>query len=281
MATMQPLQAEDIARGLRARRSGKRWLARCVGHDDRTPSLSIAQGADGRVLVHCFAGCSQLAVISALAERGLWSSAALGSADRVAERKSAPSSLTVDDERERIDASMRIWREAGPLGSTLGERYFLEHRKLDIKPLDLEHCLRWHDGEQIVVGLMTNPLSGESIGIHRTFLDKVGAKIERKMLGRQGVLRLSPDAEVTMGLGISEGIEDGLGILLSGWAPVWAATSANAIARLPVLFGIGALTVFADADLAGKQAAEACAVRWRAAGREVRLTYPRQEASHG
>ena len=62
-------------------------------------------------------------------------------------------------------------------------------------------------------------------------------------------------------------------MLLSGW-PVWAATSAGAIARLPVLAGIDALTIFADADQAGRQAAKACADRWAAHGRNVRIVAP-------
>lgn len=42
------------------------WVARCPAHDDRNPSLSIGTGDDGRVLVHCFAGCPAEAVCSAL-----------------------------------------------------------------------------------------------------------------------------------------------------------------------------------------------------------------------
>ena len=42
------------------------WVARCPAHDDRNPSLSIGIGDDGRVLVHCFAGCPTGAVCSAL-----------------------------------------------------------------------------------------------------------------------------------------------------------------------------------------------------------------------
>jgi hypothetical protein len=33
------------------------FTARCPAHDDRRPSLSVREGADGRVLVWCFAGC--------------------------------------------------------------------------------------------------------------------------------------------------------------------------------------------------------------------------------
>jgi len=34
-----------------------RWMARCPAHDDRKPSLSVARGENGRVLLKCFAGC--------------------------------------------------------------------------------------------------------------------------------------------------------------------------------------------------------------------------------
>jgi hypothetical protein len=40
--------------------------ASCPAHDDRTPSLSIGIDDDGRVLLHCFGGCSQEAVRAAL-----------------------------------------------------------------------------------------------------------------------------------------------------------------------------------------------------------------------
>ena len=39
-----------------AKRNGKGWHARCPAHDDRQPSLSIAEGDDGRALMHCHAG---------------------------------------------------------------------------------------------------------------------------------------------------------------------------------------------------------------------------------
>lgn len=43
-----------------------RWMAQCPAHEDRSPSLSIQRNADGRVLVHCFAGCEGDDVIGAL-----------------------------------------------------------------------------------------------------------------------------------------------------------------------------------------------------------------------
>lgn len=53
-----------LARLDRVRRVGHgKWVARCPAHADRGPSLSIAEGDDGRVLIHCFAGCTPLAVL--------------------------------------------------------------------------------------------------------------------------------------------------------------------------------------------------------------------------
>jgi len=34
------------------------WIARCPAHEDRRPSLSIRECNDGRILLHCFAGCA-------------------------------------------------------------------------------------------------------------------------------------------------------------------------------------------------------------------------------
>jgi hypothetical protein len=41
-------------------------MAQCGGHEDRTPSLSVHEGIDGRCFLHCFAGCDTEAVLDAL-----------------------------------------------------------------------------------------------------------------------------------------------------------------------------------------------------------------------
>jgi hypothetical protein len=43
-----------------------RWIARCPAHEDRSPSLSIREADDGRVLLHCFGGCAALDVLHAV-----------------------------------------------------------------------------------------------------------------------------------------------------------------------------------------------------------------------
>ncbi len=45
---------------------GNKFTARCPAHDDHDPSLSITQGEDNRILLHCFAGCSTENIVSAM-----------------------------------------------------------------------------------------------------------------------------------------------------------------------------------------------------------------------
>src|SRR5437879_8033 len=60
------MKAEYIARALHARRIGSQWMALCPSHRDRKPSLALRAGTDGRVLVHCHAGCDQAKVLDAV-----------------------------------------------------------------------------------------------------------------------------------------------------------------------------------------------------------------------
>ena len=51
----------------KVRPAGKeQWTARCPAHKDREPSLSIAEGRDGRALLTCHTGCSLDSIIGAL-----------------------------------------------------------------------------------------------------------------------------------------------------------------------------------------------------------------------
>ncbi len=52
-------------------RSGNAWKARCCCHPDKTPSLTLGIGDDGRLLWHCHAGCDPLDVRDGLKKRGL------------------------------------------------------------------------------------------------------------------------------------------------------------------------------------------------------------------
>lgn len=61
------LTLDDLAARLdRATVKGDYLSARCPAHPDDTPSLTADLGDDGRILVHCHAGCEQSAVLAAL-----------------------------------------------------------------------------------------------------------------------------------------------------------------------------------------------------------------------
>lgn len=56
-----------IARLEGVRQTGPgRWIARCPAHQDRSPSLSIRETDDGRILIHDFAGCGAADVLAAV-----------------------------------------------------------------------------------------------------------------------------------------------------------------------------------------------------------------------
>jgi hypothetical protein len=43
-----------------------RWTACCPHHEDKSPSLAIRQVEDGRILLHCFGGCSVEEVVGSM-----------------------------------------------------------------------------------------------------------------------------------------------------------------------------------------------------------------------
>jgi hypothetical protein len=75
-AYAERLRATDIAEALGGKRaSGGNFACRCPGplhkQGDRNPSLSVKDGADGRLLFHCFSGCTYDEIVAALERRGL------------------------------------------------------------------------------------------------------------------------------------------------------------------------------------------------------------------
>lgn len=65
-------KAADVAARLsksgkgRSKKSGEGWLAPCPAHDDGTPSLSLKNNGEGKLLWHCFGGCESDDVRKAL-----------------------------------------------------------------------------------------------------------------------------------------------------------------------------------------------------------------------
>jgi hypothetical protein len=103
---------------------------------------------------------------------------------------------------------------------------------------------------------------------------KLWPKTRRKMLGRimGSAVKLAPVTNGT--LAIAEGIETALAANQMGHGPAWAAGSAIAVERFPVLSGIRRLILLEENNEASREAVAACARRWIAAEREVFRVVP-------
>lgn len=55
----------DRLDGVTRKREGQ-YMARCPAHSDSSPSLAVGEGAEGRVLLHCYAGCSAEDIVAAV-----------------------------------------------------------------------------------------------------------------------------------------------------------------------------------------------------------------------
>ena len=277
------MRADEIADALEGRKAGKGWTARCPAHDDRKPSLSISEGQDGKVLVHCHAGCDQESVITALKERGLWPEKryTLPPIKSRSKRVNVAAPIQHEDDH-RSEYALDIWAASKPAAGSLVESY-LRHRSIF---LSVPETLRFHDnlkhpsGElyPAMVGLVTRGDDGTPMAIHRTFLSRNGdakAEVDRQkmMLGpcQGGVVRFTHAIDRVM---IGEGIETCLSAMQFTHLPTWAALSAPGLISLHLPPEIRDVIILADSDDTGEEAAQNAALRWIQEGRKVGIARP-------
>ena len=242
----------------------------CPFHDDSTPSCALY--SDGHY--HCF-GCDAHGPIEDLDLED----------DELAQLAARRAGTAVESDVRKFKLALKLWDEGEPIPGTLGERYFVDTRKLDLAvlPADINKVLRFHprcvfggNGARhpCLLALFRDVESDAPAGIHRIGLTAAATKIERLTLGRWTKPRAIKLWSATNRLTIGEGIETVLGAIRCGAVtpPAWAVGGRTSIAAFPVLPGIRALTILVDND--GGQAladAKACAARYVAAGCRVRL----------
>jgi putative DNA primase/helicase len=275
------MTAENIGRALGGRKVGCGWIARCPAHDDRTPSLSICDAGNGKVLVRCHAGCDQERVIASLRSHGVWSPPSLRQLLRTV------SDAHIDrqpNERDtgRSEAALTIWPAATPAHGTLVETY-LASRGLHLLP---PPTLRFHVGLKhpsgglwpAMVALVTRGSDDLPLAIHRTFLARDGAgkapvAPQKMMLGpcHGGVVRLAKPGDILM---IGEGIETCLAAMQVTGQPAWAALSTSGLRAPDLPRYTREVIVLADGDEPGELAARDAGMRWMREGRRVRIARP-------
>ena len=272
--------AAELARALGGRRSGHGWVARCPAHRDRHPSLTIADGAEGRLLLRCFAGCSWSAIQDALRARSLWP-------EREACPPRPPRAWATSHRRrpspvlepDQLGFLRRIWRNATPAPGTDVEIYLRSRSLTAPVPPTLRHTrLRHRESGRWLPCMVAavQAADGRLTGLHRTYLrpdsrGKADVEPAKKMLGacRGGAVRLTP---VGLRLALCEGIETGLSIREA--CPdlaVWCALSAGNLDQLTLPALVEEVVLVADGDPVGLAAAHRASQRYGASGRRVRL----------
>jgi len=274
--------AHTLTLALGGRWNGGTGTARCPAHEDRSPSLSLSNGADGRLLLYCHAGCAYGDVRAALSARGLIADGALQPI-RDPVRNLVRQAAAARHAARRAEMARFLWAEAAPVAGSLAERYLTYRGITAPLPGTLRYVREcWHPSATRLPAMICNVTGADHVAVHRTYLRRDGrgkADIApaKAMLGRTrgGAVRLS---EAPGPLVVTEGIETGLSLLsglLDGPATVWAALSAGGMHRLRLPDRPGKLVLAADGDSVGQGAAHALATRADALGWRVSfLTAP-------
>ena len=184
-----------------------------------------------------------------------------------------------------------LWGECLPL--TDGDpvaRYL--RRRIGLEAQDAPGCLRfhpalpyWHDGDKLgTYPAMVAPLSrpdGRTVALHRTYLCRDGGKADvptvKKLTAAAGPLagaciRLhSPQHGM---IGVAEGIETAMAASCASGVPTVAAYCASALAGYSWPAEVRSLVIFADADKAGRDAADVLKARALHAGLRVNVMTP-------
>lgn len=249
-------------------------LSHGKGKGDAKRSLFVRDDSNGRVFVHCYAGCDWRDITNELGRMGLWSRGGT-----VSSSQKAPV-----PKRDNTPIARAFWCDSVPATDTLVETY-LRSRGITIPPPPTLrfHAAMPHKPSQSVWPAMVALVSrGQSFqAIHRTYLARdgsgkapLGDEYDPKMsLGpiSGGAIRLGPVQETIC---IAEGIETALSVMQATGRVTWAAISSGNLPKLELPDSVREVIICADSDPAGEKAACKASDRWMLEGRTVRVARP-------
>ena len=278
-STLPRSSLEDTARKICESRGGKwsgtKGMACCPAHDDRTPSLGVTLGRKA-ILFHCFAGCDQQSVLSAMAREGF-------EVTRFFSGSSAENQLKSPRMGKPSAAALRIWREAEPLGASPAKAY-LESRGI----LAASSALRFHPqtplgpkGRTRFLPAMIAAVSLDEgpIAIHRTFLSsefstKAAFDKPKRALGALSEAAVRLVAPASGKLGLAEGIESAMSAYALTGIPVWATLGNERFGLVGVPESVTELHLFVDHDAGGELAASRGLAAYAQEGRTIQVRKP-------
>jgi putative DNA primase/helicase len=272
------MSAAGIARQLGATRQAHNWRAPCpcgCGY-----GLSFCDGANGRLLVHCFGGCNFDQIMPALVAHGL-----LDDDDDAGDDPHVSRRVTVcQPDPKRIAHARQIY-DSGVQDARI--QTYLRSRGIGLTSpiLKFQEQAPHRLGTRLPAMLApVVDIDGEQIGAHMTYLRRDGAgkadlpkEYQRESRGviHGGAIRLMPfDPKVE--LVISEGLETGLAAAQIFALPCWSAVYAGGLRSLALPPDVRRIIIAADNDVsgAGQRNALAAYDRWIAEGRSVRIKCP-------
>lgn len=286
--------------------SHNRGKACCPAHEDNEPSLGVKQEGD-KVLVHCFAGCSQEDVIRALQLRSLWPETPTSLPAQAKSKPKPVPAVIADDEtdNERILIPYKIYYAARgpkyfPGGRTTENpktnvKGYLTNRGITANVLDdiyelpagklKQFGLRRAGSAMVAPMVASSALCGSSddwfTGVHITGLardarSKAGNDARRmRGVSKGSVVPFGPPEGDT--LLIAEGLETAMSVFQATGKSTWSALSAGNMNAIAIPSWTKEVIVCADNDNAGLKAAKPLAERVAAMGKTARLAIPEND----
>lgn len=256
--------------------SRSKGMCCCPAHSDRTPSLSVSLGRRA-ILVHCFAGCTNEAVIEALGRAGVRISDLFdGKGDAL-------------DLPKRTDAAdrnaQRLWREASILADSPAQHY-LASRGISFSSSDLRFHPRMPLGPKGSVRFLPAMVAAvrndaELLALHRTFLEPDGSGVAdferpKRALGSLGTGAVRPAFPRSGHLGLAEGIETALSAIQLFGIPCWATLGNERFGLVTIPESVRELHLFVDNDAGGLLAEQRARDAYAVDGRRIVTRCPPQ-----
>lgn len=267
-------RARKIVEALGGNWSRSRGMCCCPAHADRTPSLSITLGKRA-ILVHCFAGCTNEAVMQGLGKVGV----------RIPDLFDGKGEAITPTPREEIADrnALRLWRDAAILEGSPASCY-LEGRAITTFSPDLRFHPRMPLGPKGSVRFLPAMVAAVRndagvLALHRTFLDPAGRGLApfdgpKRALGTlgSGAVRLAFPRGGRLGL--AEGIETALSAMQLFGIPCWATLGNERFGLVTIPESVRELHLFVDNDAGGVLADERAREAYACEGRRIATRRP-------